>query len=45
VIRARSVLSYAADNVPVIAFKYTNMEQYPTVFSRGSDFEVGRRSR
>jgi WD40 repeat protein len=45
VIRAKSVLTYASENVPVIAFKYTNMEQYPTVFSRGSDFEVGRRGR
>lgn len=45
VVRAKSVLTYASDNVPVIAFKYTNMQQYPTVFSRGSDFEVGRKSR
>ncbi|MEI8395251.1 MAG: caspase family protein [Rhodospirillaceae bacterium] len=45
IVRAKSVLSYASENVPVVAFKYTQMEQYPTVFSRGSDFEVGRKGR
>jgi len=45
IVRAKSVLSYASENVPVIAYKYTQMEQFPTVFSRGSDFEVGRKGR
>ena len=45
IIRAKSVLNYASETVPMVAFKYTNMEQHPTVFSRGSDFEIGRRGR
>jgi len=41
-VRAKAVLGYAEKQVPVIAYKYTSMEQFPTVFSRGSDFEIGR---
>ncbi|CAK0760748.1 WD_REPEATS_REGION domain-containing protein [Azospirillaceae bacterium] len=42
IVRAKAVLYYAADQVPSVAFKYTGMEQFPTVFSRGGDFEIGR---
>jgi WD40 repeat protein len=45
VVRAKEILGYSSDTVPVVAFKYTQMEQVPTVFSRGSDFEIGRSRR
>lgn len=43
VVRAKELLNYSVETVPVVAFKYTQMEQFPTIFSRGADFEVSRR--
>ena len=44
VVHAKKVLAYTLETVPVIAYKYTQMEQRPTVYSRGSDFELGHKS-
>lgn len=41
VVSAREVLNHAVDEVPVYAFRYSNSEQFPTVYSRGTDFELG----
>lgn len=41
VVTARELLANAVDQVPVFAFRYANSEQFPTVFSRGADFELG----
>ncbi|MBI1208891.1 MAG: hypothetical protein GC191_16595 [Azospirillum sp.] len=45
VVRAREILQYAEKEVPLVAYKYTNLEQFPTVFSRGADFEISRGGR
>lgn len=41
-LNATEVLNYAVAEVPVVAFKYTQSEQFPTVYSQGSDFMVAR---
>jgi len=41
-LRAKEVLSYSVDTVPVVAYKYTQEEQHPTTYSRGADFTIGR---
>ncbi len=43
IVNAKGVLAFAVENVPLIAYKYTQAEQFPTVFSRGSDFELGHK--
>ncbi|CAK0764897.1 Peptidase C14 caspase domain-containing protein [uncultured Gammaproteobacteria bacterium] len=42
IVRAREVLNYSSEVVPQVAYKYTGMEQVPTTYSRGSDFELSR---
>lgn len=40
VVTARELLANAVAQVPIFAFRYANSEQFPTVFSRGADFEI-----
>jgi len=41
-VTAKEVLAYAADRVPLYAQRYADNVQFPTAFSQGSDFAVGR---
>ncbi len=40
VLKAMEVLNYSVETVPAIAFQYSEMEQFPTVYSQGADFQV-----
>lgn len=39
-VTARELLRHAVEQVPVYAFRHANSEQFPTVYSRGADFDL-----
>lgn len=42
-VNVKEVLTYSVDTVPVIAFRETQFEQFPTVYSQGADFRMATR--